>query len=145
MFGCSIVAYVAHSFAGLFCCTLYHFFVHDVDGPIGAFLRRMVPEWIMLGLDEATFGVVCVGLWMQICGLLQMPQILGPSFSPFNALISLPSQLMQKMPKTEPAAYPAPVKVEANGTGTVVVNGTGPITRQQTAKKRRPRNKKKEL
>jgi len=123
--------------------------VHDQEGPIGAFLRHMVPEWIMLGLDDATFGVVAVGFWMQICGFLQMPQILGPSFTPFNALRELFSRLIQKIPMAEvnllpegtPSAYP--VKVQANGNDGAVVSG-GPITSKQK-KKRRSRNKKKQL
>lgn len=115
--------------------------MHDVDGPIGSFLRRMVPEWIMWGLDDATFGVVCVGLFMQVCGLLQMPMLLGPSFSPFNTLIALPGQIFQKLPKAEvnlvPEGAPSAVKLESSSAA--VVNG-GPSPQKR---KRRSRNKKK--
>jgi hypothetical protein len=99
----------------------------------------------MMGLDDETFAVVAVGAFMQICGFLQMPQLLGPSFSPFTALIALPGQLMQKMPKAEvnllpegtPSAYKA--KVESNGDG--AVHGQPAVPQ----KKKRRRNKKKEL
>ena len=132
---------------GLFCCTFYHFFVHDQEGPIGTFFRRCVHSvgWIMMGLDDATFAAVAVGAFMQICGFLQLPQLLGPSFSPFNALIALPGQPMQKIPKAEvnlvpvgtPGAYNVKV-VESNGNGTV--NGL-----PAAQKRKRRRNKKKEL
>lgn len=132
--------------AGLFCCTLYHFFVHDIDGPIGAFLRRIVPEWCMGGLDDATFGCVCVGVWMQVCGLLQMPFLLGPSFSPFHALMKLFGKVLQLLPKAEvnlvPEGAPIAAKVESNGA--VLIND-GPSAPPQARRKRRSRNKKKEL
>lgn len=133
---------------GLFCCTWYHFFVHDVDGPIGTFLRRLVPSLIMGGLDDATFGVVVVGGFMQICGLLQMPMLLGPSFSPFTASIALCKKLFQKLPKAQvnlvPEGAPSAVKVASNGTAAVVIT-SGAVVPPSAKRKRRPRNKKKEL
>lgn len=129
---------------GLFCCTLYHFFVHDIDGPIGAFLRRIVPEWCMGGLDDATFGCVCVGAFMQICGFLQMPFLLGPSFSPFHALMDLFGELLQQLPKAEVNPVPeegAPVAMDNNG---AVLVKDGPSAPPQAKRKRRSRNKKKQ-
>ena len=72
------------SVTGIFCASFYHFFVHDQTGPIGTILRAFFPEAIRMGLDEATFAAVLVSLFMQIMGLLQMPDFLGPSFSPFG-------------------------------------------------------------
>ena len=73
----------------------------------------------MGGLDDATFGCVCVGAWMQICGFLQMPFLLGPSFSPFHALMALFGKLLQQLPRAEvnlvPEGAPSAVKVESNG------------------------------
>ena len=46
-------------------------------------LRATFPETVRMGLDEATFAAVLVSLFMQIMGLLQMPDFFGPSFSPF--------------------------------------------------------------
>ena len=69
--------------AGIFCASFYHFFVNDQTGPIGAMLRATFPETVRMGLDEATFAAVLVSLFMQIMGLLQMPDFFGPSFSPF--------------------------------------------------------------
>jgi hypothetical protein len=71
---------------GLFCCSFYHFFVHDTKGgPIGFVLRRaLLPVASWLGLDDYSFAAVIVSLFMQIMGQLQIPAFLGPSFSPFH-------------------------------------------------------------
>jgi hypothetical protein len=87
---------------------------------------------------------------MQVCGILQLPYFLGPSFSPFNALIALPEKLFQMLPKAEanrlPEGTPSahPVKVAANGSGAVAVDGAKVVTPQKS-KRRRNRNKRKEL
>lgn len=75
---------------GMFCATFYHFFVHDQTGPIGILLRETVfPEVVRFGLDERTFAGVFVSFFMQVVGILQMPQFLGPSFTPFfNTILS---------------------------------------------------------
>jgi hypothetical protein len=70
---------------GLFCATFYHFYVNDGDGLIGNSLRtlvRLIPG-VQMGLDDQTFAVVIVSAFMQTCGILQMPELFGPSFSPF--------------------------------------------------------------
>ena len=68
--------------------SFYHFFVHDKTGPIGIFLRKSVHSLgggaLMLGLDEQTFAVAYVSLFMQITGLLQLPHFWGPAYSPFD-------------------------------------------------------------
>ena len=71
---------------GLFCATLYHFIAHDVEGPIGNFMRNainLVPG-IKFGLSDKQFIIVFLSGFMQIMGILQLPSFLGPSFSPFN-------------------------------------------------------------
>ena len=76
---------------GLFCATLYHFFVNDQKGFIGNAMRdavHSVPA-IQMGLDDSTFALVFVSAFMQITGMLQIPQFLGPSFSPATSLIRL--------------------------------------------------------
>ena len=77
---------------GVFCGTWFHFFAHDMDGPIGTFLRNAtapVQEAVFPFLDDRTFAFVMVGIFMQVMGMLQTPALLGPSFSPFNAIGSL--------------------------------------------------------
>lgn len=53
-------------------------------------MRSAFPEVVRMGLDEATFAAAFVSLFMQIMGLLQMPDFLGPSFSPFGVRILSP-------------------------------------------------------
>jgi hypothetical protein len=75
---------------GIFCGSLFHFYVHDTTGPVGAWLRRSNPlPPSLFGLDDRTYMTVAVGLFMQIMGILQMPQFLGPSYSPFVQLYNL--------------------------------------------------------
>jgi hypothetical protein len=75
---------------GLFCASFYHFFVHDKTGIVGTTLRRFINSPEILGLDDRTFAVVFVSLFMQIMGILQIPAFLGPSFSPFGMKILSP-------------------------------------------------------
>eukprot|EP00978_Attheya_sp_CCMP212_P012956 scaffold32322_cov40-Attheya_sp.AAC.1 len=76
---------------GLACSAFYHFLVHDQTGPIGRVLRHCIyhylaPSW--QGNDEL-FAMVTISLFMQIVGFLQMPQLLGPNFNPFLAIMRL--------------------------------------------------------
>jgi hypothetical protein len=75
---------------GLFCASFYHFFVHDKTGIVGTTLRQFINLPVMLGLDDRTFAMVFVSLFMQIMGILQIPAFLGPSFSPFGMKILSP-------------------------------------------------------
>lgn len=69
---------------GVFCATFYLFYAKDKDGPIGNFLRSSVPLASILGLDDETFACAFVSLFMQVMGILQMPEFFGPSFTPFQ-------------------------------------------------------------
>ena len=74
---------------GLFVAPFYHFYVHDKEGFIGNILRKNIPLAKFLGLDDKTFALCFVSGFMQVMGILQMPQFLGPSFTPFGpALLS---------------------------------------------------------
>lgn len=75
---------------GLFVAPFYHFYVHDHDGWIGPLLRRTMPIAQMVDLDDKTFAQSVVSLFMQIMGILQMPQFLGPSFTPFGTALLTP-------------------------------------------------------
>lgn len=69
---------------GLFCATFYHFFVHDLTGPVGSWLRRSIPDAIRFGLTDDVFAAVVVSFFMQLTGFLQMTRFYGPDFSPFS-------------------------------------------------------------
>jgi hypothetical protein len=64
---------------------MYHFYVNDKTGPIGAFLRDTFPvRKYVETLDEHVFATCCVSAFMLIIGILQLPYFLGPTFTPFD-------------------------------------------------------------
>lgn len=76
---------------GLFVATFYHFFVHDTEGIVGTTLRKFVlPLAQLLGLEDKAFAFCVVSGFMQVMGVLQMPEFLGPSFTPFGSAILTP-------------------------------------------------------
>lgn len=150
--------------SGLFCGTLYHFFVHDEKGPIGIALRKVLHSmpWIIGALDDERFAVAAVGAFMQIVGLLQIPHFLGPGFSPFNSLLALFEQLFQRIPRPEVDIVPNEAPKARFATESVSVprlqadidsqpppteSVTSSVDGQASApyKRRRRRSKKKEL
>ena len=64
--------------------------MNDREGPIGQLLRQYVPLASMLNMTDELFAAVFVSLFMQITGILRMPEFLGPSFSPFSGYIISP-------------------------------------------------------
>lgn len=80
-------------FTGLFCATFYHFFVHDSSGPVGNFLRQTIPAGQLFGLKDIEFASCVVTYFMQIVGILQLPSLLGPNWSPFNILLVISSPI----------------------------------------------------
>eukprot|EP00584_Thalassiosira_punctigera_P013926 CAMPEP_0172555488 /NCGR_PEP_ID=MMETSP1067-20121228/58443_1 /TAXON_ID=265564 ORGANISM="Thalassiosira punctigera, Strain Tpunct2005C2" /NCGR_SAMPLE_ID=MMETSP1067 /ASSEMBLY_ACC=CAM_ASM_000444 /LENGTH=295 /DNA_ID=CAMNT_0013344011 /DNA_START=61 /DNA_END=948 /DNA_ORIENTATION=+ len=76
------------------CSAFYHFYAHDAEGYIGVTLRSYVKPlaiqfMALMGADgkqsenDALFARFMVGCFMVVMGILRMPQILGPRFSPF--------------------------------------------------------------
>jgi hypothetical protein len=97
---------------GLLCATFYHFFSNDTKGPIGNWLRQyLFPESVRMGLDASTFAACLVSIFMQIMGFLQMPDFLGPTFSPFH-VIALPGASPKKDNHTSVARRAAKSKMK---------------------------------
>lgn len=71
---------------GLLCASFYHFFVNDETGFIGLTLRHVIKsvDFIKMGLDDKIFATVTVSIFMHTMGILQLPNFMGPSCSPFN-------------------------------------------------------------
>jgi hypothetical protein len=103
-----------------FCtASFYHFFVHDRTGFAGLQLRQLLsPLLVYLNFDpaseadQATFAACAVSLFMQVVGILQMPQFFGPTFSPFVT----PFSLLFRAPKkttTKAATTTAAAKAKA--------------------------------
>jgi len=82
---------------GLLCSSFYHFVSHD-SGPIGEYLRMgidFLPKELTMGLSNTTFAIAVVSLFMQINGILMMPDFFGPSFNPFD-VITVPFTMITK-------------------------------------------------
>lgn len=102
-------------FAGFFCTSFYHFFVHDKTGPIGVTLRLVIPTSLRFGLEDETFAAALVSLFMQVTGILQMPVFLGPDFSPFSLVGSFFERLSRKEPSLQ--NKPKPESKQKNSKG----------------------------
>lgn len=105
---------------GLFCASVYHFVAHD-DGPVGLFLKhyvRMVmqsiPRELIMGISVKTFVITGVSLFMQINGILQMPEFFGPTFSPFD-IITYPYRMLFGNKKKPSGKGPSRKKAKKNG------------------------------
>merc|ERR1711957_453905 len=106
---------------GLACASLYHFVAHD-DGPIGVFITdyvrmfmQLIPRELIMGLSVKAFVIAGVSLFMQINGVLQMPEFFGPTFSPFD-LITYPYRMLTNGKGNKPSGNgPAGKKAKKNG------------------------------
>lgn len=135
---------------GVFCASLYHFFVHDADGFIGQFLRKTIPVAKFLDLDDKTFAVCFVGFFMQATGIIQMPQFLGPTFTPFGQALLNPfyDSTTWAVGKTESKysqAQAAKAKVESKERGmpaAISQNGDTDTNGIAAMKKKRKKKKK---
>jgi hypothetical protein len=91
---------------GLFCSTFYHFYAHDTTGVIGTQLRAFVKSYVLTytaaqqGMDDNVFPVVFISAFMHITAVLQLPELFGPSFSPFT-IVSLPKWSISQKPSVE--------------------------------------------
>jgi len=70
---------------GIFCASIYHFVAND-DGPIGEFMRSLVPIEVIGDLSHKTCAILFISLFMQAYAILQLPEFAGPSFNPFNII-----------------------------------------------------------
>ena len=71
---------------GLFIGTFFHVFAHDEKGILGTTLRGFVKSFgngtLLGGLDDVTFAHVITAGFMQVAGILMLPNFLGPTFNP---------------------------------------------------------------
>jgi len=71
--------------------SFFHIFAHDVDGVIGKTLRDTVymfvdPQSLGLGeMGDKAFAILIMNLFMQFTGIVMLPMLMGPSFSPITA------------------------------------------------------------
>jgi len=116
---------------GLFCASLYHFYSNDTSGVIGISIRKAVNMVIAAvpalssateNLSDEVLAASFITGFMTLMGILQLPKLLGPKFSPFDPLsevvvmllgMDIPpgtamkknnSKSVQKLTTSEPAA-----------------------------------------
>ena len=82
---------------GFFVSTVYHFVSHD-KGPIGEYLRMILLKLPFVEADNIVIYTICfLSLFMQLNGILQMPEFVGPSFNPFHLVVpNKPKRVVQK-------------------------------------------------
>ena len=130
--------------------TFFHFFAHDEDGPIGNFLRNFVRSFangaLMLSMDDRTFAIVFVSLFMQVMGILRLPQFLGPSFSPFDTRsnwIDRLYQVVKTYPEEEKDINNAPVPRNESVNEALAGNRNKYPASEKGADMKKKRNKRK--
>lgn len=97
---------------GFFVSTVYHFVSHD-KGPIGEQLRTILLKLPFVEDDNIVIYTICfLSLFMQLNGILQMPEFLGPSFNPFN-LVKMPSKPKRVTKKNIKAVETAATKKQS--------------------------------
>jgi len=108
--------------------TFYHLYVNDTSGILGTTLRKAIKAIgngiLVFGLDDKTFPHVVMAGFMQVAGILMLPDFFGPSFSliadpPAFIGRTLSSRLMSPTPvvakeKPSAAASPSPVVAKEN-------------------------------
>ena len=130
---------------GLFCATFFHFFVNDQTGPIGIALRDAVHSipGVKMGLDDRTFCVAIISIFMQVMYFLQLPELLGPSFSPFSMMQYVVRRILVLV--TQPTT-PRPAKAETvtASAGIKTPNAREAVAAEDTkTKKKKNKGKKK--
>ena len=143
---------------GIFCGTLYHFYVHDTTGVIGTTIRfylqplasSLLSLLILFGGDDTTIidkennhewmATVMVSLFMQVVAILQLPICFGPTFSPFVATYNFLLQFIapfQSRPEQSPNA-----KSPNHNNDNNIVTTTATTTKQKNIKKKENTTKK---
>jgi len=82
---------------GLVVGFFYHIYAHDKEGSIGITLRSAIQSTGIQGtLDDMLFATIVVTGFMQLSGLLMLPEIYGPSYN----LLQLPKRILTNLLST---------------------------------------------
>ena len=77
--------------SGLVVGFFYHVFTHDKEGSMGIALRSAVQSTGIQGtMDDKLFATLFVTIFMQLSGILMLPEFFGPSFN----LLLLPKRIL---------------------------------------------------
>ena len=110
---------------GLVVGFFYHIYTHDKEGSIGIALRSAIQSTGIQGkLDDKLFATIVVTGFMQLSGMLMLPEFYGPSFNllllPKRIFTSLTSTTGKKdrsgLVKEQPVVYKEP-KENASASG----------------------------
>jgi hypothetical protein len=88
-----------------------------------------------MGLNDRTFAIVVVSMFMQIVGILQLPNFLGGSWNPFAAPFALIDSMFR-------IPFPEPQKVDRDVSPPVIPKQNGitngvPLTNGQKKKRKK--------
>jgi hypothetical protein len=87
---------------GLVVGFFYHIYTHDKEGSIGISLRSAIQSTGIQGtLDDKLFATIVVTGFMQLSGMLMLPEFYGPSFN----LLLLPKIIFTSLTSTSSKNY----------------------------------------
>lgn len=87
---------------GLVVGFFYHIYTHDKEGSIGISLRSAIQSTGIQGtLDDKLFATIVVTGFMQLSGMLMLPEFYGPSFN----LLLLPKRIFTSLTSTSSKNY----------------------------------------
>lgn len=83
---------------GLVVGFFYHIYTHDDEGVIGISMRSLIKSTGIQGeLDDKLFATLVVTGFMQLAGILMLPEFYGPSYN----LLLLPKRILMNLLSTK--------------------------------------------
>jgi hypothetical protein len=126
----------------------YQLYANDKEGILGETLRSIVQATGFQGtFEDKIFAILVVSVFMQITGILMLPEFLGPTWSPIMGPIKYLATIYDAMIAPPTTTDPAIAKVLVQSSNDT--HGTGPITDDEsdhqiaTVGKKKRKNKKK--
>lgn len=117
---------------GLVVGLFYHLYTHDIEGMVGISLRSAIQSTGIQGtLDDKLFATIVVTAFMQLAGMLMLPEFYGPSFN----LILLPKRILTDLTSSS-----------SSDDKTIEVKAAPVVSNENTSsggKRKRKKNKKK--
>jgi len=120
---------------GLVIGLFYHVYTHDKLGYLGITLRSVVQSTGIQGImDDNIFATLVVTVFMQVSGILMLPEFFGPTYN----LLLAPKRMFDKLTTT--ADSTSQIKGEDDG---LYEEKIGKNTQETTTKKKQKRKRKK--
>mmetsp|Transcript_30582 Transcript_30582/g.72146 ORF Transcript_30582/g.72146 Transcript_30582/m.72146 type:complete len:302 (-) Transcript_30582:181-1086(-) len=120
---------------GLVVGLFYHLYTHDREGSVGVALRSVVQATGIQGtMDDKLFATLVVTSFMQVSGVLMLPEFFGPSYN----LLLLPKRMLTNFSTTKSVETHSHIFEEEQKTPTKQVQNAQP-----NGKKKKNKRKKK--